>query len=199
MSTAQTRHADDLRGIMVSTPREGVVALRFAGASGGGIRRWVVACLVLLRIAGLAVRAPTAASRGVEDPLAGNPFVVHSSVLVPHNTSPTSNPSSRYANAVLADHPTVYYRFNETSGSTAFDSSGNGLDATYAGGVSLGEAGALIDEHDSAVFGSGLLAYQSGDALPSGAKPRTLEMWVHNAASAYNPISYGDVEHGHGF
>jgi hypothetical protein len=186
---------------MVSTPREGVVALWFVGGSRRGVRRWVLACLVLLLMAGLAARAPTAmaATRASHGPLASNPFAVRSNVLVADDTSSMSDSSPRYAKAVLADHPTVYYRFNETSGSTAFDSSGNGLDATYAAGVSLGEAGGLIDEPDSAVFGSGLLAYQSGDALPSGAKPRTLEIWVHNAASAYNPISYGDVEHGHGF
>jgi hypothetical protein len=37
-----------------------------------------------------------------------------------------------YPTTVLGDHPVAYYRLEETSGTTATDSSGNGFDATYA-------------------------------------------------------------------
>lgn len=38
-----------------------------------------------------------------------------------------------YVDEVQADNPLFYLRFGESSGSTAFDSSGNGDDATYSG------------------------------------------------------------------
>src|SRR5215831_14920886 len=51
---------------------------------------------------------------------------------------------SAYSSAVLADHPVAYYRLGETSGTTAVDSSGNGSNGTYVGGVALGQPGALL-------------------------------------------------------
>jgi hypothetical protein len=36
-----------------------------------------------------------------------------------------------YPTTILADHPSAYYRLEETSGSTAVDSSANGVNATY--------------------------------------------------------------------
>ena len=36
-----------------------------------------------------------------------------------------------YAAAVMADSPYAYWRFNETSGTVAADSSGNGIAGTY--------------------------------------------------------------------
>jgi len=40
-----------------------------------------------------------------------------------------------YANQVLADHPVLYYGFDETSGTQATDSSGAGKDGTYMGTI----------------------------------------------------------------
>ncbi len=39
-----------------------------------------------------------------------------------------------YISEVLSDNPLGYYQLNETSGTTAIDSSGNGQDGTYIGG-----------------------------------------------------------------
>src|SRR5215471_19347150 len=42
--------------------------------------------------------------------------------------------SAAYPDTILSDHPVAYYRLEELTGaSTAADSSGNGLDATYVG------------------------------------------------------------------
>ena len=49
--------------------------------------------------------------------------------------------SDPYAAAVLASHPVAYYRLDETSGTVAHDSSGNGNDCTYEGAVVFGAAG----------------------------------------------------------
>ena len=108
-----------------------------------------------------------------------------------------------YPSSVLADHPTAYYRFDETSGLTGFDSSGNGLDGTYVTGTQLGVAGALLSESDPAVGASsrGLVFHQSGNQLPDANKPRTLEAWLNYGCcnGAFTLLQYGDAAGGHGF
>src|SRR5579859_407036 len=39
--------------------------------------------------------------------------------------------NAAYPDLILSDHPVAYYRLEETSGSTAIDSSTNGLNANY--------------------------------------------------------------------
>lgn len=58
-----------------------------------------------------------------------------------------------YAGLVLASGPRMYYRASEAGGSTAFDASGNGLDAVYStdGTIALLKPGATTDG-DTAVF-----------------------------------------------
>lgn len=46
-----------------------------------------------------------------------------------------------YEDAVLANNPYVFYRLNETSGTTADDTSANNRDGTYVGDPTLGVAG----------------------------------------------------------
>jgi hypothetical protein len=46
-----------------------------------------------------------------------------------------------YQDEVLADHPVAYYRFEETSGATAFDTE-NSNDGSYVNGVLLNQPGA---------------------------------------------------------
>jgi hypothetical protein len=202
---------------MLGTRREGVVAFRLVGGNRRGVRRWALAGLVLVLLAGLAARAPmaTAAARASDGALASNPFAPQSNAFVPDNTSSTSDASSRYAEAVLADHPTVYYRVDETEFTTAEDSSGNGLNATYVdsgAGPYESRSGALVSDSDTAVQRYqnsgfcgpcvGMLA-QSGNTLPAGNSPRTLEAWINEEGQprywSYNLFEYGDVAGGHGF
>ena len=49
-------------------------------------------------------------------------------------------PSDAYGSTVWNDSPNIYYRLDETSGSTATDLSGNTNNGTYSGGVTLGVA-----------------------------------------------------------
>jgi hypothetical protein len=46
-----------------------------------------------------------------------------------------------YSNEVMADNPIGYWRFSEAAGTAAADSSGNGNNGTYSGGVTLGQPG----------------------------------------------------------
>lgn len=92
-----------------------------------------------------------------------------------------------YAAEVLADSPEAYWRLGEASGSTvAADSSGTGRDGTYAGGVTLGEAGAPSSEVDTAARFDGTDDYVTiPDAAAfdfTGTASFTIEAWVKPAA-----------------
>lgn len=95
-----------------------------------------------------------------------------------------SNPTSRvttYREVVLEDGPVAYWRFEETSGTTAADETGNGNDGTHVGDVTPGVAG-QIQEGGSGASYSGSMDWTSvGDVAAlefSGTAPFTLEAWV---------------------
>ena len=81
---------------------------------------------------------------------------------------------------MLADSPEAYWRLDETSGTTANDSSGNGLNGTLAGGVMLGAVGGLTSDTDAAMSFDGSTGYVS---LPSGFSDftggLTIEAWIY--------------------
>ena len=58
---------------------------------------------------------------------------------------------SNYQASVRADGPVGYWRFGESSGTSAADLSGNVNTGTYAGGYALGQGGALTGDADKAV------------------------------------------------
>ena len=73
---------------------------------------------------------------GLDKLQAGEPF------NVAWRTSGIQAPAGYYSNAILADGPLAYYRLGDASGLAAADASGNGLAATYVGGVQIGQTGA---------------------------------------------------------
>jgi len=117
------------------------------------------------------------------------------------NNAAASDPS--YQQAVLADDPSVYYRLDETSGTTAFDSSGNGIDGTYGSDVALGIPGALRSDSDTAIqandnTNNNIAMTASAQTLPSGSAPRTVEFWFQGGCcvggtygQVVNVLSYG--------
>ncbi len=178
----------------------------------GALRRipskWL-ACMMMmmLLLAGLAAAAsPATAALAVQGGLAAtlldtqsNPFASRSELTA---TNPTLDPRTptRYEQAIIADHPTLYLPLTETGGTTAFDHSGNGLDGTYDLGVTHEDTGPLLDEENDAVYGAGQVVTQSGDKLPSGDASRTIEFWVHDIGTESLTLArYGDIEGGHGF
>jgi hypothetical protein len=90
-----------------------------------------------------------------------------------------------YADSVLADHPVVYYRFEEGDGATvAVDSSGEGKNGVYTN-VSLGNPGAAAALGRAAGFkgsSSSLVAVPALGAAPSlggsGNNQVTIEAWI---------------------
>jgi RHS repeat-associated protein len=86
------------------------------------------------------------------------------------------NFSSQYSDAILADKPAVYYRLDETGGTTMYDSSGNGRDGTYTDDPAFKITGAPNDG-DQAISVNGPSSSSSGAGLPTASQARTLEAW----------------------
>ena len=85
-----------------------------------------------------------------------------------------------YPTVVSGSSPIAYYRLGEAAGTTMSDSSGNGHDGTYAGGVTLGGAPAItVDTNTSAFFDGTGSGSASGITAPQTAY--TLEAWIRPA------------------
>ncbi len=65
------------------------------------------------------------------------------SVSHPVTVTAPPPPADAYGAAVAGDNPTLYWRFNETSGNVAVDAGGAAGDGTYFNGYTLGQTGAL--------------------------------------------------------
>ncbi len=102
------------------------------------------------------------------------------SVMVSNPIGPTNSapivlsfvpPPDAYASKVMGDNPTAYWRLDESSGTTMFDSAGV-LNGTYSGTFTLGAPGAIKTIADTAVIvtngGRGTVPYSSV-LNPSGA------------------------------
>lgn len=80
-----------------------------------------------------------------------------------------------YAQKVIADGASHYWRLNETSGLVAVDSIG-GANGTISGGVTLNQAGATNDGNKSMLFNgtTGQITTTTVSITP----PATLELWI---------------------
>lgn len=87
--------------------------------------------------------------------------------------------SSSYAAVVLSDSPVAYWRLGETSGTTAVDSSGNGLDSVYFNGVGLGAPGAIAGDSNSAATLDGFDDRIERAPVTTQLTAVTLEAWVY--------------------
>jgi hypothetical protein len=88
-----------------------------------------------------------------------------------------------YLSTILADSPLFYGRFGEASGTVMTDSSGNGRNGVYSGGVALGQTGALVGDANTAVSpngGEGTLT----DAAWMEVSAATIEVWFKTSAVA---------------
>jgi hypothetical protein len=91
-----------------------------------------------------------------------------------------------YANEVLADSPYLYWRFGESSGLTAVDSSGNARNGVYhASGVTLGTTGAILDTDDAVTLNGITGEVHSAAGLTLSAfSVLTLEVWANAQSNA---------------
>jgi hypothetical protein len=104
-----------------------------------------------------------------------------------------ASPTTGYAGAVVADHPSRYFRLGDT-GRAATDSSGNCRYAAYAPGDGRGAGLLLSTDNDGAISSPSPLTSMlsmSTDSLPVGA--RTFEVWEQTTVNGSNQalFSYG--------
>ena len=95
------------------------------------------------------------------------PSVVQAVVLLP------------YEQVVLGDNPVAYWRLEETTGTTAYDSSGNAKDGTYTGGVTLGQAGGPMGGMAARFDGSSGHVQLPGTWGGTDWSALTIEAWVN--------------------
>jgi hypothetical protein len=91
-----------------------------------------------------------------------------------------------YSAEVLSDSPRAYWRLGETGGLTAFDEAATNSPGTYQGGVTLGVAGALTgDANTAARFDGSNDLVTMGDpasgVLDFGTGDFTVEVWVRTS------------------
>lgn len=93
----------------------------------------------------------------------------------------SSSSTSAYSDEVLADSPLLYYRFDETSGTTVTDSSGNSNDGTYYNSVTLNEPSLLASDNVSKAIsltaGTDYIGFPTG--LVTGQTSWTIELWAN--------------------
>ncbi len=83
--------------------------------------------------------------------LAGDRVSAHYGAASGSSSSSSRSTQSNYLSTVKSDGPAGYWRLDESSGSRATDSSGNGKDGTYSSaGVTRGVSGALVGDSDAA-------------------------------------------------
>jgi large repetitive protein len=92
--------------------------------------------------------------------------------------------ASRYASAVLADNPLLYFRFGEKTGAAARDEVTGAVHAYPPLGVTLGAAGGLTGDGDTAIAldGTGKIVL-THDADFLGMLPFSVEAWVSRSTS----------------
>lgn len=111
-------------------------------------------------------------------------------------TVPTSSPSP-YAQQILKDNASAYYRFDDPPGSTTARDAAGAVNLGEGSGVSQGGAGAIIGDSDTAANFNGT---SSGTAwTPSEiTAPNTfsLEAWFKTTVAGGKIIGFGNVQQG---
>ncbi|MEA2635502.1 MAG: hypothetical protein QOH92_2269 [Chloroflexota bacterium] len=95
----------------------------------------------------------------------------------------TAEAAGNYPAVITADGPQGYWRLNETSGTTANDSSGKGNTLTYGGTYTLGVPGGIAGDPDTAVQFTGTGGVASRTTAPvSTASNWSEEAWIYPTA-----------------
>lgn len=97
--------------------------------------------------------------------------------------------TTSYTTEVLADSPWLYWKLDETSGTTASDSSGNGRNGTYTNSPTLNQT-ALINEGASVDF-DGTNDYVKYTLTSNFTGSFTMECWINNDTYSAYPGVFG--------
>lgn len=94
---------------------------------------------------------------------------------------------SYYSSVILADFPQAYYRCDDPFGNVTKDQTVNAYNGTISGGVTLGQAGALSLDADTAMLfdgSSGLIVLPSG-LNTNGLGALTVEAWINLSNTSF--------------
>jgi Concanavalin A-like lectin/glucanases superfamily len=117
-------------------------------------------------------------------------------------TASASGSPSSYERAVLADHPTAYYQFNDPTGARVYaDSSGNGNTAGSDGPTTLLTPGPLGPQSHALSLEGGIEAIFTPELTPmQGDNERTVELWFETTQTGDQCVlNAGDQSHTNAF
>jgi hypothetical protein len=98
---------------------------------------------------------------------------------------PVGDGSTNYRDTILGHTPSLYWRLGEASGTVANDISGHNNVGAYVASPTLGVAGALASDADTAVTFDGTSQYVSSSYSPfTTGTVRTFEAWVKRTSQA---------------
>lgn len=104
-------------------------------------------------------------------------------------------PADAYGAAVYNDDPDLYWRFNESTGTTAADSGRSLNDGTYRSGVTLGQSGAIPGNAAARFDGSNDVVYSNG--MFSNPTVFSVEAWFNTTSTAGGKIiGFGNAQNG---
>jgi FOG: PKD repeat len=105
-------------------------------------------------------------------------------------------PTDAYGKAVYNDSPSLYWRLDETSGPKAADTTPNGNDGTYTGGVTYGQPGA-VPGGDAAVTLDGVSGGVYSNAAVNDPTVYSEEMWFKTTTTNGGKlIGFGNQQSG---
>jgi hypothetical protein len=108
-----------------------------------------------------------------------------------------TSPSASYPQTVLADGPSFFWRLNETSGTTAADSSPNGFAGIYETGTTLGLPGAIVGDPDTAVGLDGVSGLVTSANQVNDPQTFSIEGWFQTTTNTGgNMINFGNAQTG---
>lgn len=111
--------------------------------------------------------------------------------------SVTPVPTDAYGAAVVKRNPALYWRFDETSGSSAADSSSNGNIGSYSGNVQLNQTGALFGNPDTAAQFNGRNSLVVGSTQYTNPTTFSQALWFKTTSgNGGNLIGFGDTSSG---
>ncbi|PVZ95892.1 hypothetical protein DDQ50_05350 [Amnibacterium flavum] len=103
---------------------------------------------------------------------------------------------SAYASAVLANSPSLYWRYDEASGAWLQDKSGattTGINGLYGGGVTRSQSGAIAGDSSTSATFDGSTGYVWEDQFTRDPSTYTTETWFRTSTTRGGVlISYGN-------
>jgi hypothetical protein len=110
---------------------------------------------------------------------------------------PSVVPADTYGAAVFNDSPVAYWRLDETSGSTAADTSDSGNTGQYIGGVTPGAAGALSGGFGNAATFDGSTGNVASSSSTGGPSTFSTELWFKTTTTRGGKlIGFGNSQTG---